>query len=158
MITTALNLVYQEIQRLQVDHNIALSIPLPDAPHPSTSHTVSPSTQPPLNLQTTSHHVSTHHSTSPSISPGGADINTSTNQYYPYQQPMQAPGFGAPPQGLPRLAVMHDVGSGLPEALMSLDNPASYEITPEVFEAFSYAEPITTNVTPAEGYGWVSRP
>ncbi|KAL4788578.1 fungal-specific transcription factor domain-containing protein [Aspergillus varians] len=162
VITTALSLVYQEIQRLQVDHKIALSIPQQDtsqhqsSPHPSTAHHHSPTAHSPMNIQTTSHHVSTHHRSPSSISTAGVDIGASTNQCYPYQQSMQTPEFGTSHPSLPRLAVTHGIG-GLPDALMSLDNPASYEITPEVFEAFSYTEPITTNMTPTDGYGWISR-
>jgi hypothetical protein len=42
----------------------------------------------------------------------------------------------------------------MPTAAMALDNPGSYEITPEVFEAFSYAEPITANMASAFESAW----
>ncbi|KAL4994548.1 fungal-specific transcription factor domain-containing protein [Aspergillus recurvatus] len=164
VITTALSLIYQEIQRLRVDHNITLSITQQDTPHPQPQqqtlavHRHSPADQYPLtNIPPTSHHVSTHHRTSSSISHAGVDIGASTNQFYVYHPSMYASEFGTSRQDLPRVAATHDF-NGLPDPLISLDNPASYEITPEVFEAFSYAEPITTNMTPAEGYGWIGRP
>ncbi|KAL4912828.1 fungal-specific transcription factor domain-containing protein [Aspergillus aurantiobrunneus] len=165
VITTALSLVYQEIQRLQVDHNIAISIPPQEAaqpqppqppPHRSTAHSHSAIEHPPINVQPTPHLVSTQQRTPSSISPTAVNIDPTTNQFYPYPQTMQAPEFEPSHPAPPRLNVTHDIGR-LPDALMSLDNPASYEITPEVFEAFSYAEPMTTNMTPAEGFGWIGR-
>ncbi|RDW90211.1 putative C6 transcription factor [Aspergillus mulundensis] len=163
VITTALSLIYQEIQRLRVDHNIPLSIPQQNAPQPqllqqpSAAHHHSPAEQYPLNgIPPTTHRVSTHHRTSSTISYADVDTGASGGQFYPYQSSLHASEFEAAHRGLPQVAVTHDL-RGLPDTLMSLENPASYEITPEVFEAFSYAEPITTNMTPAEGYGWVGR-
>ncbi|KAL4873839.1 hypothetical protein BDV12DRAFT_182162 [Aspergillus spectabilis] len=160
VITTAVSLIYQEIQRLQVDHHIVLFIPLQqDTPqpqqssHPSPPLRRSPAEQTPINLQTTSHHITTHQRTSSSISSAGVNLAPSTDPLYPF--PMQAPEFESP-HSFQGIAMPQHLG-GLPDATMSLDNPASYEITPEVFEAFSYAEPITTNMTPAEGYGWVGQ-
>lgn len=43
---------------------------------------------------------------------------------------------------------------GMPNAAMTMEDPGSYEITPEVYEAFSYTQPITTNMTPAFERGW----
>lgn len=44
---------------------------------------------------------------------------------------------------------------GMPNAVMTMEDSGSYEITPEVYEAFSYAQPIPTNMTPAyEQQGW----
>ncbi|KAL1988828.1 hypothetical protein VTN96DRAFT_7712 [Rasamsonia emersonii] len=43
--------------------------------------------------------------------------------------------------------------AGMPAVMLNPDGTTmTYEITPEVFEAFSYVEPITTNMTPAPGY------
>ncbi|PLN86606.1 putative Zn(II)2Cys6 transcription factor [Aspergillus taichungensis] len=50
---------------------------------------------------------------------------------------------------IPHMATTHLIG-GMPNAVMTMESPGSYEITPEVFEAFSYAEPITTNMTQFE--------
>ena len=43
---------------------------------------------------------------------------------------------------------------GMPNAVMTLDNSGTYDIRPEVFEAFSYAQPITTNMTPGFDNAW----
>ncbi|KAL2853386.1 C6 transcription factor [Aspergillus pseudoustus] len=152
VITTALTLIYQEIHSLQVDHQIVLSIPQQTTPQPShspTPHSCSPADS----SQTIPRHTPAHHRAPSSMST--ADVNTGP-ALYPLQQPMVGQEFDPYNHpGLPQLGVPHHPG-GLPDELMSLDNPASYEITPEVFEAFSYAEPIATNMTP-DGYGWVGR-
>lgn len=67
---------------------------------------------------------------------------------YGFQQPVT--GFELPQTSVPAMATTHVLG-GMPNAVMTLDNPGAYEITPEVFEAFSYAEPISTNMAPAFG-------
>lgn len=43
----------------------------------------------------------------------------------------------------------------IPSAAVGMNSMDSYEIAPEVFEAFSYAEPITTNMTSAFDPTWV---
>jgi hypothetical protein len=53
-----------------------------------------------------------------------------------------------PPPNVSHMPPTHLLG-GMPHAVMTLENQGSYEITPEVYEAFSYAEPISTNMTPA---------
>ncbi|KAL4880947.1 fungal-specific transcription factor domain-containing protein [Aspergillus karnatakaensis] len=161
VITTAVSLIYQEIQRLQVDHNIVLSISLhqdvtqpQESSHPSPPEHRSPADKAPISLQPTSHHINTHQRTTSSISSAGINLAPSTDPLYPF--PMQAPGYEPTHSSYQGIALPQHLG-GLPDAMMSLDNPAAYEITPEVFEAFSYAEPISTNMTPAEGYDWVGR-
>lgn len=79
-----------------------------------------------------------------SAAPSG--VNTSFLPGYSFQQPVA--DFELSQTGIPQMAGAHLLG-GMPNAIMTLENPGSYEITPEVFEAFSYAEPITTNMTPA---------
>ncbi|KAL4809282.1 fungal-specific transcription factor domain-containing protein [Aspergillus unguis] len=161
VITTALGLIHQEIQRLRTDHNINLPIPHQDQSHPSqhlsAAHPKNPPENYPHNTQSDPHHIQ-HQTTASASAMSHADvgIGTSATQFYAYPPPMQEPGFGTSHPGVQPLPIAHGF-RGLPDGLMSLDNPASYEITPEVFEAFSYAEPISTNMTPAEGYGWVDR-
>ncbi|KAL4949010.1 fungal-specific transcription factor domain-containing protein [Aspergillus filifer] len=167
VINTVLGLICQEIQRLQKDLNINLNIPPRETPqtHPSqhdpAAHRRSPTTQSSMNFQPTPHDISAHQRTTSTISHAGININPSidpsTAQFYPYQQPFQPTQYEAHPAVTPGPTATHDLNA-FPDALMAQDNTASYEITPEVFEAFSYAEPITTNMTPAEGYGWVNRP
>jgi hypothetical protein len=65
------------------------------------------------------------------------------HQTYAFQHPVS--DFELSQTGVPPMPATHLLG-GMPNAVMTLDNPGSYEITPEVFEAFSYAEPITTNM------------
>ncbi|BAE56061.1 unnamed protein product [Aspergillus oryzae RIB40] len=105
----------------------------------------------PSTFSDTSRHVSPSHQPSPdassiaaSVAPSG--VNTSFLPGYSFQQPVA--DFELSQTGVPQMAGAHLL-DGMPNALMTLDNPGSYEITPEVFEAFSYAEPITTNMTPA---------
>lgn len=158
VITTALSLVYQEIERLRVDHNISLPIPQQDIctlqppQHLSTPHSFPEHF--PDGVHPTSHHVPRHQRTASSISQSDANIGTPANQFYVYQPSLQYPAFEPSHAGVSPMAVSQDP-RGVPDPMVSLDNPASYEITPEIFEAFSYAEPITTNMTPAEGYGWM---
>ncbi|KAL5338535.1 fungal-specific transcription factor domain-containing protein [Aspergillus crustosus] len=161
VVSTAIGLIYQEIQRLQADHQIVLSIPIQQtAPQPQqSSHSpptqhCSPAEQAAMNLQPASHHINRHQRTASTISSAGVNLAPSTDPLYPF--PMQGPEFEPPQTNFQGIAMPQHF-SGLPDAMMSLDNPASYEITPEVFEAFSYAEPLSTNMTPAEGYGWVGR-
>lgn len=66
----------------------------------------------------------------------------------PPQQQQQSSMRGMPPVGPTHLL------GGMPNAVMTLDNAGSYDITPEVFEAFAYAEPITTNMTPGFDNEW----
>lgn len=188
VITTALNLIYLELQKLQIDAHIRPLAPTPEQPQ-TRHHSQSPSqsaTLPPMahalgtGTGTDSRHVSpvhhSHHSSHPSSSMGtpASSAPASMLPGYTFPQPQSQTGFDIPPSssshhnphhpyhhhhqsstgGLPAMAATHLLG-GMPNAVMAFDNPASYEITPEVFEAFSYAEPITTNMTPAFASGWV---
>jgi hypothetical protein len=73
------------------------------------------------------------------------------HQGYAFQQPVG--DFELSQTGVPPVPATHLLG-GMPNAAMALDNPGSYEITPEVFEAFSYAEPITANMASAYESAW----
>ena len=84
--------------------------------------------------------------THPPQQTGGFDLS--------HNQPPQPQHHPSTTRGLPPVGATHLLG-GMPNAVMTLDNPGTYDITPEVFEAFSYAEPITTNMTPGFGNGWV---
>ncbi|KKK21333.1 hypothetical protein ARAM_004080 [Aspergillus rambellii] len=153
VMTTALNLIYQEIQRLQVTLRISLSIaqmdqqphsgrpqPEPQQPPPPpqqhlnqqnpTSQRRSPTNHTPMNLS----HITSHQPDQSSSGRGPTSIPI-------------ARGIDPPPPPPPR---QQQQQQQLP--------PSSYEITPEVFEAFSYAQPITTNMTTADDYGWAGRP
>lgn len=67
----------------------------------------------------------------------------------------QGVGFDISHSGdMPQMPATHMLG-GMPNAIVTMDDPGSYEITPEVYEAFSYAQPITTNMAPAFEQGWV---
>lgn len=69
--------------------------------------------------------------------------------FSPYQQ-QPVSGFDLSQMGeMPQMPATHLLG-GMPNAVMTVDDPGSYEITPEVFEAFSYAQPITTNMASFE--------
>jgi hypothetical protein len=70
------------------------------------------------------------------------------NTYHP------GAGFNVPHSGeMPHMPSTHLLG-GMPNAVMTMDDRGSYEITPEVYEAFSYAQPITTNMTPVFEQSW----
>lgn len=179
MINTALGLIYQELQKLQID--VPVPAPTPTTPDPQSQprhHSHSPQPQGPhlpamghiLNPSDTgSGHVSpvhhphhAHHSSHPSSSMGtpGSTASAPMLQGYSFPQQTQT-GFDLSSHhqshqphhhhnhsstgGLPPLGATHLLG-GMPNAVMTLDNTGTYEITPEVFEAFSYAEPITTNM------------
>ncbi|KAI9036572.1 putative C6 transcription factor [Aspergillus affinis] len=166
VITTALSLVYQELQKLQIDIHVGVPPPQHEQPqaqhqnqpqsHPPSRHSHSPSLhhpqqQQPMGLHNTSRHVSPlqQQSAEPTM---GSSVTTagvssaSMLSGYAFQQPVT--DFELSQTSVPAMATTHVLG-GIPNAVMTLDNPGSYEITPEVFEAFSYAEPISTNMTPA---------
>lgn len=58
---------------------------------------------------------------------------------------------------MPQMAPTHLLG-GMPNAVMTVDNSNAYEITPEVFEAFSYAQPISTTMTTPFQSEWSGPP
>lgn len=166
VITTALNLVYQEVQKLQID------ISLPISAQPVTTNLQTPASQPPHPTQqsqspSVSNNPSPH--VSPSIphqhqrqssraimtAPGTAGPSTHASmipEYNTFQQPVAR--FDMSYLGdMPQMPPTHLLG-GMPNALMTVDNPGAYEITPEVFEAFQYAQPISTTMTSAFEGGW----
>ncbi|KAB8071983.1 fungal-specific transcription factor domain-containing protein [Aspergillus leporis] len=162
VISTALSLIYQELQKLQID--IHIMPPQPEQPQPRTQpqsrHSHSPSqhhglpqsSQHRLILNDTSRYVSPAHQPSPDASAMAASVppsgvsSTSFPPGFTFQQPVA--DFELSQTSVPQMAGTHLLG-GMPNAVMTLDSPGAYEITPEVFEAFSYAEPISTNMTPA---------
>ncbi|PLB33621.1 putative C6 transcription factor [Aspergillus candidus] len=94
----------------------------------------------------------------PMVTPIGVPPATSLlPEYTPFHPPPPPPPPAPTPAAnfdpshtrIPHMATTHLIG-GMPNAVMALESPGSYEITPEVFEAFSYAEPITTNMTQFE--------
>ncbi|KAF9885937.1 hypothetical protein FE257_012227 [Aspergillus nanangensis] len=170
VIITALNLIYQEAQKLQIDLHIILPNTLSEqhaSSQPASGLSNSSSrlqqqqqSQHPLDLNTTSRHVSpTHnppHNSDPSSMGSAPPISaasvsdTSLLSGYASFQPVA--DFELAQTDVPQMAPTHLLG-GMPHAVMTLDHHSSYEITPEVFEAFSYAEPISTNMTPAFNSG-----
>lgn len=173
VITTALSLIYQELQKLQIDLHVTMGAasgsekPHPQ-PQPQHQHQHPQSSQSPPVSTTPSRHVSPgqqHHHTQQQRQPSQATMgtqpqpapgttNTSTNMlpaYTTYQQSLA--GFDLSQMGeIPQMPPTHLLG-GMPNAVMTVDDPGSYEITPEVFEAFSYAQPISTNMASFEN-GW----
>ncbi|OJJ45729.1 hypothetical protein ASPZODRAFT_68933 [Penicilliopsis zonata CBS 506.65] len=153
VISTALGLIYQDVQKLQIDLHIPIPIPHQDSHTPPPSHSshsgnpgngsrrVSPGLQrtannTPLGTTSTPAMGTARDSHPGSILQGG----------FPLQQ-QPAMGFGLSQPNIPQMPPTHHLG-GMPNAVMTMDGRGAYEITPEVFEAFSYAEPISTNMTP----------
>ncbi|KAH2316638.1 hypothetical protein LV164_006184 [Aspergillus fumigatus] len=164
VITTALGLIYHELEKFRID--IHITLPPSQSEHPSSepasqahspTHSQSPSQhpgQPALHLRSGSRHVSPA-GQAPTM-PGSLPAPRVTNAPLPHQGYafQRSVGDFEPSQtGVPPLPATHLLG-GMPNAAMTLDNPGPYEITPEVFEAFSYAEPITANMASAFESAW----
>ncbi|EAW07229.1 putative C6 transcription factor [Aspergillus clavatus NRRL 1] len=164
VITTALSLIYHELQKLQINIHITIPATQPEPtpshshshphphphPHPhsqpqSRTHSRSPGHHP----GSSSRHVSPAHQPAPSTAASAAPL---LHQGYTFQHPVA--DFELSQTGVAGLPAPHLLG-GMSGAAVALENPGAYEITPEVFEAFSYAEPITTNMTPAFEAGWM---
>lgn len=156
VITTALNLIYQELQKLQIDIQIPMGASPPEKPQPQ-PHPQQPS-RPPNSSQSSissnpSRHISpgNHHQRQQSRATMSTQETPEPNTtasilpgYNAFQQPIG--GFDLSHMNdVPHLPTTHLLG-GMPNAVMTVDDPGSYEITPEVFEAFSYAQPITANM------------
>jgi len=161
VITTALNLVYQELQKLHIDIHIpGVTRPPPENPPsqpPQPSHQTH-SSQSPVNGP--SRHVSpgNHHHHQQNRAAMGTQGTPALNPtasmlpgYNTFQQPIGAFNLSHM-SDIPQMPPTHLLG-GMPNAVMTADDPGSYEITPEVFEAFSYAQPITANMAPL-GTDW----
>lgn len=164
VITTALSLVYQEIQKLQID--IHITMPDPPSPemkqplpnHPPPNHSSSVNNDPnPRHLSPT-HHQHNHEPNRAALgtqTPAGpAEAASSApilSGYSTFHQPVT--DFDLSHMGdMPQMPPTHLLG-GMPNAVMTVDDPGAYEITPEVYEAFSYAQPISTNMA-SFGEGW----
>lgn len=165
VITTALSLVYQELQKLQIDIHVTMAAP-PDPemkyahPHPQSQPLPNhppPSQSSPVSDDPNSRHVSPAHRQH-GHEPNRAAMGTQTPAgpseagtsapilpgYSTFQQPVA--GFDLSHMGdTPQMPPTHLLG-GMPNAMRTVDDPGAYEITPEVFEAFSYAQPISTNM------------
>ncbi|KAJ5756412.1 Transcription factor [Penicillium manginii] len=161
VITTALNLLYQEIQKLQID--IGISAPAPadtkqpqqqPTPPSRTQSSQSPSigSNPSRHVSPGQQHQRQQSRATMSTQPNPTASNTSASMmpgYSPFQQ-QAVSGFDLSQMGeMPQMPATHLLG-GMPNAVMTVDDPGSYEITPEVFEAFSYAQPIATNMASFE--------
>lgn len=149
VITTGLGLIYQELQKLQVD--IPIPIP-PNADLPSSkaqSMTDSPQSNP-----APSRHVSPTISTPSSVNIPPPNTSTSTppilgyhhfqNQlpiYDPASQVAFVPDIAAP---------QHHTGPMPPGVVLNQDGSSMrYELHSDIFEAFSFVEPMNPNMAPA---------
>ncbi|KAJ5359327.1 uncharacterized protein N7496_011740 [Penicillium cataractarum] len=171
VITTALSLVYQEVQKLQIDIHLPMPAQPPNTnqqqppsqPHPQPPHPTQQSQSPPVS-SIPSRHVSPgnphQHQRQQSratigTQPGTSGPSASASmipEYNTFQQPVA--GFDLSHMGdMPQMPPTHLLG-GMPNALMTVDDPGAYEITPEVFEAFSYAQPMSTTMTSSFEGGW----
>ncbi|CAG8139944.1 unnamed protein product [Penicillium olsonii] len=167
VVTTVLNLISLELQKLQINIHIPMSAhPEPTQEHhpqhhqnPQTQHQQPRHSQSPSVGSNQSRHVSPgqHHRQVPASmaahAQGSAPENPPLMQGY---NNFQHPGgvFNvAHSAELPQMPPTHLLG-GMPNAVMTMDDPGSYEITPDVYEAFSYAQPIPANMTPAYEQGW----
>ncbi|KAJ5883311.1 uncharacterized protein N7473_010197 [Penicillium subrubescens] len=173
VITIALNLVYQEIQKLQIDIHFTMPAqpsnttqqqqqqnPPPSQPHP---HPTQQSQSPSVSSNPSRHvspgiphqHQRQQSRATMTTQPGTSGPSTSASmipEYNTFQQPVT--GFDLSHMGdMPQMPPTHLLG-GMPNALMTVDDPGSYEITPEVFEAFSYAQPMSTTMTSSFEGGW----
>ncbi|KAJ5725308.1 uncharacterized protein N7483_006665 [Penicillium malachiteum] len=169
VMATALSLVYQELQKLQIDIHAPTSDAEkrqqqqqqpPPRPH-STTHSQSPSVSSnpsrhvsPGQQAHTHQHQRQQSRATMSSQPATPAQNTTTPMMSSYNYQQQISGFDLSPMSdMPQMPPTHLLG-GMPNAVMTVDDPRSYEITPEVFEAFSYAQPITTNMTSPFEANW----
>ena len=170
VIATGLSLVYQELDKLHINLNISQCGPekqyYQPQPQPHHQYQAAPSdshqSQSPAASIDPSRHVSPghqhpHQSTEVAMGtqPGAAATSTSASLMQGYntlQQPV--PGFDLSRMGdMPQMAPTHLIG-GMPNAAIIGGDPGKYEITPDVFEAFSYAQPMTTNMAPSSDANW----
>ncbi|KAJ6001259.1 hypothetical protein N7522_006486 [Penicillium canescens] len=166
VIVTALNLISLELQKLQINIHGAMPAGQPEPgqdhhyqhPPPSYTHPHQPqhSQSPSLNSNPSRHVSPGQHQPQPqpSMSTHTQTTGSEPSLMQGYNN-FQHPGARFDMRGgeMPQMPPTHLLG-GMPNAVMTIDDPGSYEITPEVFEAFSYAQPITTNMTPGFGQGW----
>lgn len=169
VMTTALSLIYQELQKLQIDIHITMSAPAPEHEQQQTS--LHPQQQQQQHPHSPSVDSDTRHRLSPTHQPGQhphpqnqappPQVSNTSNPMIPsYSNTFHHQVAGFDLSHTPDMSQMppnHLLG-GMPNAVMTVDDLGSYEITPEVFEAFSYAQPISTNMTPAFGSGWGTPP
>ncbi|PKY09197.1 putative Zn(II)2Cys6 transcription factor [Aspergillus campestris IBT 28561] len=159
VMATALGLIYRELQKLRVDINITLPPTQSTQPFQPQSHSHQTNTPSPQHNNNHSHRPHTpprprlHNP--PLGVPPAASLLPEYTPFHPPPPPAPTPtpaaaaNFDPSHARNPHMATTHLIG-GIPSAVMALESPGSYEITPEVFEAFSYAEPITTNMTQFE--------
>lgn len=151
VMATALNLVYQELQKLQIDiHAPTEPEKPPHQPQPhSATHSQSPSVSSNPSRHVSpgqSHHPHQRQQSRATLSSQPQPTSTTSAPMMPSYNFQQPVGFDISQMGdMPQMPPTHLLG-GMPNAVMTVDDPRSYEITPEVFEAFSYAQPIATNM------------
>lgn len=156
---TALQLVYQEVQKLQIDINVPGPAGSTEKQHPPQPRAHPQSSQSPSVGSDASRHVSPGNPHQPvsrpqMAPPQGVPASTPPmmQSYNSYHQSLG--GFDVNQMNeMPQMPATHLLG-GMPNAVMNFDDPRSYEITPEVFEAFSYAQPITANMASPFDASW----
>lgn len=148
VITTGLGLIYQELQKLQVD----LSIPIPitaDLPSPKAQ----PTTDSPQSHSSPSRHVSSSVSTPNSVKMPPPNASTSTPPIPGYHFQNQLPVFDPASQVafVPDLAVpQHHAGPMPPGVVFNQDGSSTtYELHSDIYEAFSFVEPMNPSMAPA---------
>jgi hypothetical protein len=173
--STGLSLIYQELQKLQLNIPIAIPDQL-ETPRPQSeprqrtqSRASSQNLQSRPSASQESHRLPTSNSiatsTAGAVAPGisGPPITTTSpsSMYHSCPLPQQTGAFDMSQQAYPSLDQLgYNVSpnrelnymSGV--SLSQSGTGISYEITPEVYEAFSYIQPITTNMTSGYDSGW----
>ncbi|KAJ6160561.1 hypothetical protein N7470_003957 [Penicillium chermesinum] len=151
VMATALQLVYQEVQKLQIDINVPGPAGSADAhkptprSHPQNSQSPSVGSNPSRHVSPGNQHQPVGH---PQMTQQQTTVSTAAPMMPGYNayQPQQVGSYPVSPMNeMPQMPATHLLG-GMPNAVMNFDDPRSYEITPEVFEAFSYAQPISANM------------
>jgi hypothetical protein len=149
VITTGLGLIYQELQKLQVD--IPIPIPLNmDRPSPNTQST----TDSPQSNPIPSRHVSPTISTPKSVQMPPSNTSTSTPpilNYHHFQNQLPVYDPASQIAFVPDLAApQHHTGPMPPGIVLNQDGSSMrYELHSDIYEAFSFVEPMNPSMAPA---------
>ncbi|QKX62118.1 uncharacterized protein TRUGW13939_09274 [Talaromyces rugulosus] len=149
VITTGLGLIYQELQKLQVD--IPIPIPLNmDRPSPNTQST----TNSPQSNPIPSRHVSPAISTPNSLQMPPPSTSTSTPpilNYHHFQNQLPVYDPASQVAFVPDLAApQHHTGPMPPGIVLNQDGSSMrYELHSDIYEAFSFVEPMNPSMAPA---------
>ncbi|KAH8698677.1 C6 transcription factor [Talaromyces proteolyticus] len=156
VITTGLTLIYQELQKLQVD----IPIPIPPSQNLSPSHihsqNQSPPSQDPSSRNVSPHQQPSISTPSPIVAATMAPSTTSTTtppllhyQQFQHQLPIYDPGSQI--AFMPDLATPRQPTGPMPPGVVLNQDGSSmrYELHSDVYDAFSYVEPMNANMAPA---------